>query len=178
MCAVFDKTPPTDRGKSNVRENERDYDDQSVYWKLISFYTESTNSRVITSTALSYIKLDKIESWKGTSEAFMLHWQNQIRVHEMLVSTNSHFSKHHKRIMLQNEVDYVGPLRSMKDQSDQNFSHSGREITHEKYSNLLLSADDNYDMQFTSPGSQSSQKVYVTDSNFLVIQFMISQKKA
>ena len=56
----------------------------------------------------------------------MLHWQDQIRVHETLVPTDSQFSEYQKRIMLENTVASVGPLRSIKDQSDKNFSHSGR----------------------------------------------------
>ena len=39
MHAVFDKTLQTDRGKKHVREHEGDYNDQSVYKKLNSFYT-------------------------------------------------------------------------------------------------------------------------------------------
>ena len=63
----------------------------------------------------------------------MLHWQDQIRVHETLVPTDSHFSKHQKRIVLEKSVAFVGPLRSIKDQHDQNLSYSGRELTHEQY---------------------------------------------
>ena len=70
--------------------------------------------------------------------------------------------------MLENEVASIGPLRAIKDQSNHQFLHSGRELTHEKYSNLLLSAATNYDMQFSSSGSQRSRKlyvIYVTESN-------------
>ena len=94
-----------------------------------------------------------------------MHWQDQILVHETIVSTDSHFSEHQKRTMLENKVDSIGPLRAIKNQSDQYLSHSGRELTYEQYSNLLLSAANNYDIPFSSSGSQSSRKVYVTDSN-------------
>ena len=73
MHAVFDKTLQTDRGKKHVRENEGGYNSQSFYQKLNAFYTESTNARVSTSTALRYITSAKIESWKGTLEVFILH---------------------------------------------------------------------------------------------------------
>ena len=68
-------------------------------------------------------------------------------------------------IMLKNAVASVGPICAIKDQSDQYFSHSGREITWGQYSNLLLSVANDYDMQFSSSGSQSSRKVCVTNSN-------------
>ena len=94
MHSIFDKTFQTNRGKKCARENENDYSAQSVHQNLNSFHTESTNARVSTSTALSYITSAKIELWKGTVEAFILHWQDQIRVYKKLVPTDSHFSEH------------------------------------------------------------------------------------
>jgi len=73
MHAVFDKTLQTDRGKKYVREHEEDFNAQHVYQKLSGFYTTSTNARVSAFTTLSYITSAKIESWKGTTEAFILH---------------------------------------------------------------------------------------------------------
>ena len=67
--------------------------------------------------------------------------------------------------MLENALASVGTLRTIKDQTDQHFSHSGRELTYEQYSNLIMSAANNYDIKFSSSGIQSSRKVYVTDSN-------------
>ena len=98
-----------------MRVQERDYDAQKMCRKLNSFYTTSTNDRVSASTTLSYMTSAKIESCKGTSEVFILHWQYQIRVHETLVTTDSHFSEHQKRIMLENVVASVEPLRNTKD---------------------------------------------------------------
>ena len=92
MCAVFDKTLQTDRGKKHVREYENDYNAQSVHQKLRSFYTKSTNARVSASTTLRNITSAKIESWKGTVKTFILHSQDQIRLYEELVPTDSHFS--------------------------------------------------------------------------------------
>ena len=62
----------------------------------------------------------------------MLHWKDQIRVHETLVPTDSHFYEHQERIMVENVASSVVPLRAMKDQSDQHFSHIERELKHEQ----------------------------------------------
>ena len=121
MHVVFDKTLRTGRGKKYTREREGYHNAQSVHQKLNSFYTESTNSRVSTSTTLRYITPAKLESLKGTAEAFIFNWKDHIRVYETLVPTNSHFSEHQKRIMLENVVPSVGHLRAIKDQSDQHF---------------------------------------------------------
>ena len=74
MHAVFDKALQTDQGKKHIREHEGDYDAQLICKKLSAFCTKSTTSRVSASTTLSCIMSAKIESWKGTTEAFILHW--------------------------------------------------------------------------------------------------------
>ena len=76
MHDVFDKSLQTDLEKKYVREHEGDYNTQSVIRKLNSFCSESTNTRVSASTTLSRITLAKIESCKGTAEAFILHWKD------------------------------------------------------------------------------------------------------
>ena len=112
-----------------MREYESYYNDQSMHQKLSAFHTKSTNHRITASTKLSYIESAKLESWKGTEEAFIFHWKDRIRLYETLVPTDSHFSEHYKNTMIGNSVASVFPLRSVKDQSDQYFSHSGKELT-------------------------------------------------
>ena len=177
MCAVFDKALQTDRGKKYVREYEVDYDAQLVYKKLSAFCTKSTTARVSASTTLSCITSAKIESWEGTTEAFILHQQDKIRFYDALVPTDSHFSEHQKRIMLENAVASVTPLRAIKDQSDQHFSHSRRELPHQQYSNLLLSAATNYDIQFSPSTNINSRKVYAADSENTKSQMKTCNRK-
>ena len=55
MHTLFFGTLQTDREKKYVREQEEDYNAQSVYQKLNSFCTERTNTRVSASTALNYV---------------------------------------------------------------------------------------------------------------------------
>ena len=52
--------------------------------------------------------------------------------------SGSNFSDHQKKIMLENAVSSVGLFSAITDQSDQNFSNSGRELTCDKHSNVLL----------------------------------------
>ena len=79
--------------------------------------------------------------------------------------TDSHFSENQKKILLENAVASVAPLRAIKDQSDQHLSHNRQELTYEQYSNLLLSAATNYDAQLSSSSGQSSRKVYITETD-------------
>jgi hypothetical protein len=83
-------------------------------------------------------------SWKGGAHAFILHWQDKIRMYEKQVSTGEQFSDALKRVMLQNAVH---PL-AVKTQADQHKTQSGMDLTYEQYVHLLVSAASNYDTQF------------------------------
>ena len=61
----------------------------------------------------------KIESCKGSTEYFVLNWQDQVRIYESLVNYDIYFSDNQKKIFLENEVASVQPLLSIKDQDDQ-----------------------------------------------------------
>ena len=86
-------------------------------------------------------------------------------MHESLAPTDSHFSKNQEKILLKNAVSSVGPLSAMEDQSDKHLLHSGKELTHDQYSNLLSSVVANYGTQFSSSSGQSSKKVHVTEAD-------------
>ena len=90
MHSVFASALQTDIGKKYVREHESDYDAQEAYKKLVDFYTNSTKASMNAADILSYITAAKIETWKGTSQSFILHWQDQIRLYETLSITAKH----------------------------------------------------------------------------------------
>lgn len=69
----------TDRGKKYVREHEIDFNVQKVYKKLVNFYANSTAARVNASNSFNHATSAKIDSWKGVTEAFIMHWQDQTR---------------------------------------------------------------------------------------------------
>ena len=57
-------------------------------------------------------------------------------------------------------VASVKPLRSVKDQSDQMFTHKRKLLNYDQYATLLLSAAINYDLKFVSSSSRSTRKFY------------------
>ena len=74
MCAILDNVLQTDRDKKYEREQDRDSNAQSAHEKFSLFCAKSTKGRVNASNTLSSIASAEIELWKGTVEAFMLHW--------------------------------------------------------------------------------------------------------
>ena len=119
MHSMFSATLLTDAGKKYVREHELDFDAQSVYEKLSTYYTNSTSARMNASDILSHITSAKIDAWKGNSESFIINWQDQIQIYESLIDSNSHFSENQKKILLENSTASTPALRAVKDQADQ-----------------------------------------------------------
>ena len=119
IYAVFSKTLLTDKGKSLVREHEKDYNAQLVHKKLLDYAQKSTKASVKSSQLLTYITSARLGtgSWKGSSHSFILHWQNQVRKYEQLVPTTDCFSDSIKHTMLENAVFPIQDLRAVKDQA-------------------------------------------------------------
>ena len=148
----------TDRGKKYVREHEIDFNVQKVYKKLVNFYANSTAARVNASNSFNHATSAKIDSWKGVTEAFIMHWQDQTRQCESLVDDKSYFSDNQKKILLENTVASLQSLCATKDQAGQLQTHNGDVLEYDQYLNLLLSAANNHDNQFTPASSKTSRR--------------------
>jgi hypothetical protein len=87
-------------------------------------------------------------SWNGTTEAFIIHWQNQVCLYEKRGPPTDHFSDGQKPIMLQSTVNGIDELRQVKNTADHMRETSGTTLTYDEYATLLLSAASAYDDQF------------------------------
>ena len=150
LYAVLESKVLTDRGKAFIREHEKDYDAQAVYKKLTEHHLKSTKALIDSSAILSYITLACLGSgeWRGTTEAFIIHWQNQVRLYERQVPLNDHFSDGQKRTMLQNAVSPIDELRQVKNNADLEKTRTGKMLKYDEYVSLLLSAASAYDEQY------------------------------
>ena len=81
MYAVFEKTLLTDKGKALVGAHQSTYDAQTFYKELLDYALTSTKVTMDTTALVSYITTSNINDgkWKGTSHAYIIHWQNQVR---------------------------------------------------------------------------------------------------
>ena len=158
MFAVLEKTLLTDQGKACVRKYASTFDAQSVYKDISEYAINSTKASISSSTILSYITSIRLGSgtWKGSTHSFILHWQNQVRLYETQVPTSDHFSPGQKLHMLQNSVEPIQELRTVRTQTAQHKTQTGNDITYDQYVELLLSASSTYDAQFT-PQQQRSR---------------------
>ena len=112
------------------------------------------------SDLLKYITTAKLGdgTWKGTTRAFLLHWQDQIRLYSKLVPTDQAFSSDMKRVMLENAVHPIRDLRQVKTDVDQHAVYTGKHLTYEQYFTLLLSTATTYDAAY-KPRSSASRRL-------------------
>ena len=160
MYAVFEKTLLTDKGKALVRQYQLRFNAQQIYKELKEYALQSTKATMDASSLLSYITTVKLGDgkWKGTTHAFILHWQDQIRKYHDL--NHLQMLPHQlQRTMLENAVDANTDLRAVKAQAEQHKTHSGVELTYEQYCSLLVSAAQQYDKQLFNPASQAVQRL-------------------
>jgi hypothetical protein len=150
VYAVLEAKVLTDRGKSIVREHEADFDAQKVYEKLVDHHLRSTKAMIESSTLLSYITSARLGTgeWNGTTEGFITHWLNQIRLYERQVPSTDHFSEGVKRTMLENAVSPIDELRQVKNTAALMKTNTGTVLSFESYLQLLMSAAASYDNNF------------------------------
>jgi hypothetical protein len=171
MYAVFECTlQMTDQGKAFVHQHEQDFDAQKIYSSLQDYSVTSTKASLDTSKLLSYIMPAKMRdgSWKGGAHAFILHWQDKIRMYKKQVSTGEQFSDALKHVMLQNAVHPLEELYAIKTQANQYKTQSGTDLAYEQYIHLLVSAASNNDTQYLPKEHQGRSSpcraIYAHDS--------------
>jgi hypothetical protein len=72
------------KGRAIIRKHESKYDAQTTYAELSKYHLKSTKASLSSNKILGYITTAEIGegSWHGTSENFVLNWQEKIRLYE------------------------------------------------------------------------------------------------
>lgn len=142
LYAVFERILLHTKGKALVRKYEKTYDAHALYQELVKYHTKSTTAVLESGEIFAYITNIKINDgqFKGSSEAFVLHWQDNVRKYEALVPDVDHLSDNHKRAMLENAVHPMAELRAVKIQAQQLTVHNGKVLSYEQYCDLVMSA--------------------------------------
>ena len=123
----------------------------------------STKASVESSTILTYITTAEFGTgaWNGSSESFILHWQNQVSEYAKLVNTADIFSKTIKRSMLENDIDGLAELRNFKTTTAQIQVTNGTVISYDEYVSLLYGVTQSYDKQLSIQINSKGQKCTV-----------------
>jgi hypothetical protein len=167
MYAVLETILRTDRGKAFIREHENDFDAQRVYGKTLAYHRTSTKAQIQSSDNLTYITSAKLggNDWQGTTEGFILHWQNQVRMHERMVNANDRLTDTVLKTLLENAVHPIADLRQVKDNAALHQTHTGIPLTYAQYCTLLLSAAAGHDAQVQA--KRGKRQVLMHDYSFM-----------
>jgi hypothetical protein len=172
VYAVLESKVLTDRGKAIICDHEHDFDAQKVYKKLKDYHLKSTKAKIESSVLLSYITSAKLGdcTWNGTTEAFVINWQNQVRLYKKTVPPLIIFPIV-RNALCSNGID---ELRQVKNTVDHMATTSGTTLTYNEYVTLLLSAASAYDDQFKPKQSFSAIYSFVISRTTKMITMMTS----
>ena len=146
--SVLHHTLLTDMGKTLVRQHLDTLDAQTVYKELCAYHANSTNAKVNASALLTYITTVRFDTtWRGTAQAFLLHWKNQLRQLDDIQPDSDRFSKPLRKVMLENAVHAVEELRSVKALEDHNVTLGKDPLSYEEYFQWLHSAAARFDSE-------------------------------
>ena len=112
MLSVLDKHLLTDMGKTSVRKYVHTTDAQSV-WKDFQEHMKSSSKGASEKRSLTQYVTNTIldDNYKGTTEPFVLHFNEQFRQLEEISDPSEHFPPQIKLQLLQNAVRPVNGLR-------------------------------------------------------------------
>ena len=165
MYAVLDKTVQTDEGRAIVRTYEITYDAQAAYKGLLKYHLRSTKAAIDSSQILSYITSVRLGSsaWRGSSVSFVNHWMQKTREYEQ--HSGEDFSDTQKRIMLENAVQPIRELHTVKTTADLQSAQGKQPLSYIEYASLLKGACVQYDNRALNhaKASKPSRSVYLHD---------------
>jgi len=162
MYAVFERTLLTDKGKALVRTYQKTFDAQTIFKELQQYALLSTKATMDAATLLGYITTSNLDDgkWKGTTHAYILHWQDQVRKYHDMNPSQS-LSNDIQRTLIQNAVHPIAELRAVKIQADQQKTLTGKDLTYEQYCSLLLSAAQQHDQRLSkTPMKAPKRHIY------------------
>ena len=150
MFSVFDKHLFTDMGKTIVRKYVHTTDAQSV-WKDFQDHMKSSSKGASEKRRLTQYVTNTTfdDSYKCTTEQFVLHFNEQFRQLEEISDPSEHFPPQIKLQLLQNAVRPIDDLRIVEplDEFQSITTGYGRSssLKYQTYSDRLINACVRYD---------------------------------
>ena len=150
MFSVLDKHLLTDMGKIIVRKYVHTTDAQSV-WKDFQEHIKSSSKGASEKRRLTQYVTNTVldDNYKGTTEQFVLHFNEQFRQLEEIYEESEHFPPQIKLQLLQNAVRPINDLRIVEtlDEFQSITTGYGRSssLKYQTYYDLLINACIRYD---------------------------------
>ena len=145
VYAIFCSNLKTDFGRKLVRDHESSQDAQKIWAALSDDAEKSTVAQLNATDLLQHIHAARVENWKGATLSFILHYQEQIWLHDQLQPPSEQTSDHAKMTYLQNAVYAIEELRSVQTTGSQLALANGTVPKRKDYEALLKSAASTHD---------------------------------
>ena len=150
MFSVLDKHLLTDMGKTVVRKYVHTRDAQSV-WRDFQEHMKSSSKGVSEKRRLTQYVTNTVldDNYKGTTEQFVLHFNEQFRQLEEISEESEHFPPQIKLQLLQNAVRPINDIRIVEtlDELQSITTGYGRSssLEYQTYYDVLINACVRYD---------------------------------
>ena len=168
MFSVFDKHLLTDMGKAIIGKYVHTTDTQSA-WKGFQDHMKSSSKRASEKRRLTQYVTNTTfdDNYKGTTEEFVLHFNEQLRQLEEISDPSEHFPPQIKLQLLQNAVRPIDDLRIVEtlDEFQSITTGYGRSssMRYQTYYDLLINACVRYD-RTKKPNIAKRGHIYQTSS--------------
>lgn len=161
LYAVFLNTLKANFARTIVKDNPDDA--QAIYTKLCKVAEKSTTADSIAADLLTSITSICYGdgTFEGTAQGFVLHWCNMVCEYNELIPTSKKVLDDLKLSMLQNAVQPLTDLASIKNTAK--MVNNGAAITYSFYYDLLISAVQSYDLKNKGTGGKARHRVYMTN---------------
>ena len=167
MYSVFNKFLLSDMGKTIVRKCLDNMNAQRVWEEFATHMTTSSKGKAEKCRLHTYVTttvLDK--SWKGTTEQFILHFNEQFRQLDEVSPPEESLPYTTRLTLLQTAVHNIPELRmveTMEELISISSSTSGPTMGYDNYLTLLQNACIRYDNNIKSRPSPASRAAYQHD---------------
>ena len=164
MYSVFNKCLLSDMGKTIVRKHLDNISAQRVWEEYATHMTTSSKGKAEKHRLHTYVTttvLDK--SWKGTTEQFILHFNEQFRQLDEVSPPEESLPYTTRLTLLQTAVHNIPELRmveTMEEFISLSSSTPGPTMGYDNYLTLLQNACIRYDSTHTSRPSPASRAAY------------------
>ena len=161
MYSVFNKCLLSDMGKTIVRKHLDNMNSQRVWEEFATHLTTSSKGKAEKCRLHTYVTttvLDK--SWKGTTEQFILHFNEQFRQLDEVSPPEESLPYTTRLTLLQTTVHNIPELRmveTMEEFISLSSSTPGPTMSYDNYLTLLQNACIRYDSTHTSKPSLASR---------------------
>jgi len=151
VYSVLTRILTTDTGLELVRTHQDSKDAQAMFALLSKDAEKSATASLTSGDILTYITTARVGDgkWRGSVKSFIQHWSDQFRQYATLIPHADPFPDDMKLILLQNAVEPLPELRSVRQYTIQIELATGQSQTYEQYRSMVITAAETYDRKFT-----------------------------